>query len=327
MSNQIKAIVVKKFGNPPEMVVEERSAPVLKDGFTLVRMQSATINQLSHTIRKGEFGALPLPLVLGGEGSGEVAESGRFKPGTRVAIYGGSELGISQDGLFQQWALVEDKRILELPDALSWDEGSALTVSYLTAYLALTRTAKVQKGQTVLISGASGSVGHALVQVAKALGGQPIAVVSSADKAERVRAAGAPSVIDLSSQDLGDAVRNLTSGQGADVALDPVGGAIFGQLLGAVRQHGSLVSIGFTGGIEATVNVVDVIVQQKSVVGYSVFGEPDEAVSEALIELGKLAAQGLLKPVIDTTVSLEDFERGYSRLTSRKAVGSVIVRL
>jgi NADPH2:quinone reductase len=244
-----------------------------------------------------------------------------------VAIYGGSELGISQDGLFQQWALVEDERILELPDALNWDEGSALTVSYLTAYLALTRTAKVQKGQTVLVSGASGSVGHALVQVTKALGGQPIAVVSSADKAERVRAAGAPSVIDLSSQDLGDAVRNLTGGQGADVALDPVGGAIFGQLLGAVRQHGSLVSIGFTGGIEATVNVVDVIVQQKSVVGYSVFGEPGEVVSQALIELGKLAAQGLLKPVIDITVSLEDFERGYSRLTSRNAVGSVIVRL
>lgn len=323
----MKVIVVKKFGNPPEMVVEERAKPVLKDGFTLVRMHSATINQLSNTIRKGEFGALPLPLVLGGEGSGVVEESGRFKPGTRVAIYGGSDLGIAQDGLFQQWALVDDKRILELPDALNWDEGSALTVNYLTAYLALTGVAKVQKGQTVMVSGASGSVGHALVQVAKALGGRPIAVVSSADKAERVRAAGASAVIDLSSQDLADAVRNITDGQGADVALDPVGGAIFGQLLGAVRHRGSLVSIGFTGGKEAAVNVVDVIVQQKSVVGYSVFAESDETISQALIELGKLAAQGLLKPVIDTTVSLEDFERGYSRLTSRKAVGSVIVRL
>lgn len=323
----MKAVVLKNFGNPPEMVVEERAKPAFKDGFTLVRMRSATINQLSNTIRKGEFGELPLPHVLGGEGSGLVEESGRFKPGTRVAIYGGSELGIAQDGLFQQWALVEDKRILELPDTLDWDEGSALTVNYLTAYLALTRVARVQKGQTVLVSGASGSVGHALVQVAKALGGQPIAVVSSADKAERVRAAGASLVIDLSSQDLAGAVRDLTGGQGADVALDPVGGALFGQLLGAVRHRGSLVSIGFTGGKEAAVNVVDVIVQQKSVVGYSVFAEPDEVVSQALIELGKLAAQGQLKPVIDTTVPLEEFERGYSRLASRKAVGSVILHL
>lgn len=327
MSNKMKAIVLKKFGNPAEMVVEERPAPVAKDGFTLVRMHSATMNQLSNTIRNGHFGPLPLPLVLANEGSGEVVESGRFKPGTRVAIYGGGELGISQDGLFQQWALVEDKRILELPDALHLDEGSALTVSYITAYLALTRTAKMHKGQTVLVSGVSGLVGYALVQVAKALGGQPIAAVSCTHNAERLRAAGDFVVIDLATQDLGEAVRNLTGGQGADVALDPVGGAVFGKMLGAVRQQGSLVSIGFAAGTEATVNLVDVILGQKSVVGFNLFAQSDETVSQALVEIGKLAAQGLVKPVVDSTVSLEDFEDGYSRLTSGKAVGAVIVRL
>lgn len=323
----MKAVVVKRFGNPPEMVVEERPKPVLKDGFTLVRMHSATINQLSNTIRKGELGTMQAPLVLGNEGSGVVEESGRFKPGIRVALYGASEFGITRDGLFQQWALVEDKRILELPDVFGWDEGAALTVNYLTAYLALTRVAKLQKDQKVLVSGASGSVGHALVQVAKALGGHPIAVVSSPDKADRVRAAGAPSVIDLSSQDLVGAVHALTGGQGADVALDPVGGAVFGRLLRAVRRHGSLLSIGFTGGKEAVVDVVDLIVHEKSLAGYSLHAEPDEVVSQALIELGKLAAQGQLKPVIDSVVPLEDFERGYGRLASRKAVGSVILRL
>jgi NADPH2:quinone reductase len=75
------------------------------------------------------------PIVLGNEGSGIVEESGRFKPGSRVAIYGAGELGITQDGLYQQWVLVEDKRILELPDTLDWDEGAALTVNYLTAYI------------------------------------------------------------------------------------------------------------------------------------------------------------------------------------------------
>jgi NADPH:quinone reductase-like Zn-dependent oxidoreductase len=119
-------------------------------------------------------------------------------------------------------------------------------VNYLTAYQALTRIAKLQKNQKVLISGATGSVGHAVVQVAKALGGHPIAVVSSSEK---------------------------------------------------------------------------------SVVGYSLHAETDEEVSPALIELRALAAKGQLKPVIDSTVSIEDFERGYSRLASRKAVGSVILRL
>jgi NADPH:quinone reductase len=143
----MKAVVTKKFGSPPEMAVEERPRPTFKNGSTLVRMHSATINQLSNTIRRGELGAAKAPLVLGNEGSGVVEESGHFNPGTRVAIYGGGELGITQDGLFQQWVLIEDKVILELPDILNWDEGAALTVNYLTAYQALTRIAKLQKSE------------------------------------------------------------------------------------------------------------------------------------------------------------------------------------
>ncbi|MFB9952878.1 zinc-binding alcohol dehydrogenase family protein [Rhizobium puerariae] len=323
----MKAIVVKKFGNPPEMVVEDRHQPVPKDGFSLVRLHAATVNQLSNTLRKGEMASAPAPLVLGNEGSGVVEAGARFQPGTRVAIYGGSVLGITRDGLFQQWALVEDRRLLALPDNLNWDEGAALTVNYLTAYLALTRIAKVQPGQVVLISGASGSVGHALVQVAKALGGRPIGIASSAVKAERVRAAGAFEAIDLSTQDVGEAVHALTDGQGADVALDPVGGSLFGQLLQALRPRGTLVSIGFTGGKQAEVDVVDVIVNEKSLIGYSLHAEPDETAAQALVDIGKLAAQGLLKPVIDGTYLIEDFEQAYSRLTSREAVGSVILHL
>jgi hypothetical protein len=110
----------------------------------LVRMHSATINQLSNTVRRGGLGAAKAPLVLGNEGSGLVEESGRFKPGTRIAIYGAGELGITQDGLFQQWVIVEDRRIL--PDIINWDEGAALTVNYLTAYQSLTRIAKCAEG-------------------------------------------------------------------------------------------------------------------------------------------------------------------------------------
>jgi NADPH2:quinone reductase len=102
---------------------------------------------------------------------------------------------------------------------------------------------------------------------------------------------------------------------------------MLGQLLRSVCRRGGVVSIGFTGGKEPSFDVVDLIVYEKSVVGYSLHAETDGAVSQALIELGALAAKGQLKPVIDSTFSIEDFERGYSRLASRKAVGSVILRL
>lgn len=217
----MNAIVTKKFGSPPEMSVEERPKPTFKDGFTLVRMHAATINPFSNFLRKGELGTTKAPLILGNEGSGVVEESSRFKSGTRVAIFGGGTLGVTQDGLFQQWALVEDRRLVALPDTLDWDEGAALTVSYLTALRALTKAAKLQSGQTVLVSGATGSVWHALVQATKALGGHPIALVSSPEKAQRAKEAGVDMVIDLSSENLAEAVRRLTDGQGADVAMDP----------------------------------------------------------------------------------------------------------
>ncbi|WP_371650964.1 alcohol dehydrogenase catalytic domain-containing protein [Streptomyces mirabilis] len=96
---------------------------------------SATIDQLSNTIRRGDFGFPTAPLVLGNEGAGIVEESDRFARGTRVAVCGHSDLGVSVDGPFQQCALVRDDRLLQLPDGLDWAEGAALTVNYLTAYL------------------------------------------------------------------------------------------------------------------------------------------------------------------------------------------------
>ncbi|MER5804262.1 quinone oxidoreductase family protein [Streptomyces mirabilis] len=187
----MKAIVTRRFGNPPTMAVDERPTPAVHEGFTLVRMHSATINQLSNTIRRGDFGFPTAPLALGNEGVGIVEESDRFARGTRVAVYGRSDLGVSMDGPFQQWALAWDDRLLQLPDGLDWAEGAVLTVNYLTAYLALTKAAKVRSGQTVLVSGASGSLGHAVMQTARALGARPIALVSSAHKARRAAGAGA----------------------------------------------------------------------------------------------------------------------------------------
>lgn len=323
----MRAVVVKKYGNPPEMVIEERAQPVTKDGFTLVRMHAATINPLSNFVRRGELASTAMPLVLGNEGSGVVEESDRFRPGTRVAIFGGGTLGVTQDGLFQQWVLVENKRLMALPDLLDWDEGAALTVNYLTALGALKHSAKVQRGQTVLISGATGGVGHALMQATKALGGHPIAVVSSPEKALRAQQAGAEAVIDLSSEDLAEAMQRRTNGCGADIAMDPVGGPLLGQMLRSLAHRGRLVSIGFTAGKESLLDLVDVVVHEKSVAGYSVTFESDEELAWAIDDLAALADKGLLKPVIDSTYAMEDFERGYSRLTSRQAIGSVILRL
>ncbi|MDX3227600.1 quinone oxidoreductase family protein [Streptomyces sp. ME19-01-6] len=198
-----------------------------------------------------------------------------------MAIYGHSDLAVAVDGLFQEWALVRDDRLLELSDTLDWAEGSALMVNYLTTYLALTKTAKVRSGQIVLVSGATGGVGHAGMQTAKALGARPVGRVSSPQKARRATETGAWAVIDSASQKLDEAIAHLTDGHGVDIARDPVGGPRLGELTRSVRPGGTVMSLGFTGGTQAPVDVLDLFAG-RLVTGYGVHGDSDEEIAKGL---------------------------------------------
>ncbi|MEU3982857.1 zinc-binding alcohol dehydrogenase family protein [Streptomyces sp. NPDC026672] len=325
----MKAIVVRRFGTTPDMAVEERPIPVRKPGQALVRVRAATISPYNNAVRTGAFGPdyAKAPLVLGVEGAGVVEEGERFAPGTRVAVYGGAELGTSTDGLFQQWVAVDEDHLVVIPDSLDWAEGSALTLNYLTAHLALTKSTRVEAGQTVLIAGATGSVGHASIQTANELGARPVAVVSSPAKALRAEQAGAWAVIDRSTSNLADEVARLTDGAGVDVALDPVGGSLLGELLRTLRPHGTLVSIGFSGGMRAELQVMDLIGPETTITGVDVFLHSIAAIAPALRGMGKLAANGTLRPIIDSRFPFADFEAAYTRLASREAIGSIVIEL
>lgn len=260
----MKAIVTQAFGKPPVSVVEDRLKPVIRDGFSLVRMQAATINQLSRYIREGDVPGSITPLVLGNEGAGTIEQSTRFEPGTRVGIYGGNRLGIKEDGLFQEWVVVENHRLFELPQTLDVEVGATLSVNFLTAWRALTHSVQVHSGQTILVAGATGSVGNAVVQVAAALGLRSIALVTTAAKVDGAKAAGANEVIDLSAEpDVANAVRVLTEGRGADFAFDPVGGDVLGKLVESVAFRGTVVSLGFAGGMSPSFPAYDLIAGEK----------------------------------------------------------------
>lgn len=322
----MKALVVTKFGSQPQMAVEERPIPLMKPGYTLVKVHAATVNPLSSQVSGGIVEAANAPLVLSNDGAGVVEQSGLFKKGSRVAIYGGAQLGITEDGLQQQWVLVEDKRIIELPKDYDLDAGSALPINYVTAHQALTRVGQIRPGQTVLVSGASGALGHALIQTAVAMGANAIGIVSNAEKAERARLSGAATVINLSIQDVKEAVLEATNGEGADLAFDPVGGILLGQLLSAVRTRGAVVSIGFVGGMTANIDVADVVIYEKRVLGYDAWLETDADVAVAIDWIRKGITQGTLRPSIDSAFPIEQFAEAYIRLGSRLATGAILLR-
>lgn len=323
----MKALVAKQFGAQPVLQIEERSTPEIKPGFSLVKMHAATVNPLSNQIRIGGVPAAKAPLVLSNDGSGVIVESEHFKTGTPVAIYGGGALGITEDGLQQQFVLVEDKWIVELPVGTDLDIAAALPINYVSAYQAISRVGQLKKGQTVLISGATGSLGHALIQLVNALGATPIGVVSTSGKIANALDSGAKHVIDLSAQDMVSTVLDLTQGKGVDLAFDTVAGEVLGQLMKCLKTRGAVVSIGFAGGFTSEIDIVDVVVYEKKLLGFDAHLETDEDVEHVFHVLKILLEKGKIKPRIDSVFPLEEYDQAYRHLTSRQAQGTILLRL
>lgn len=322
----MKALVAKQLGAQSVLQIEERSTPQTKPGFTLVKMHAATVNPLSNQIRQGAVPAAKAPLVLSNDGSGVVVESDLFKAGTAVAIYGGGTLGITEDGLQQEFVLVENKWIVELPENTDLDVAAALPINYVSAYQAINRVGQFKAGQTVLISGATGSLGHALIQLVNALGGTPIGVVSTSGKVAKALESGAKHVVDLSSQDMLSAVMEMTEGKGVDLAFDTVAADVLGLLMKCLKTRGAVVSIGFAGGVTSEIDIVDVVVYEKKLLGFDAHLETDEDVEHVFHVLKILLEQGKIKPRIDSVFPLEEYDDAYQHLTSRQAQGTILVK-
>ncbi len=323
----MKALVAKQFGTQPVLQIEDRSIPQVKPGFTLVKMHAATVNPLSNQIRLGGVPAARAPLILSNDGSGIVVESDQFKQGIPVAIYGGGALGITEDGLQQEYALVENKWVVELPVDTDLNVAAALPINYVSAYQAISRVGQLKKGQTVLISGATGSLGHALIQLVNALGATPIGVVSTCGKIANALESGAKHVVDLSSQDMISTVMDLTEGQGVDLAFDTVAGQVLGQLMKCLKTRGAVVSIGFAGGFTSEIDIVDVVVYEKKLLGFDAHLETDEDVEQVFEVLKVLLENGKIKPRIDSVFPLEEYDEAYQHLISRQAQGTILLQL
>lgn len=168
-----------------------------------------------------------LPLVLGNEGAGIIESGTTFPKGSRVMIFG-DNLGRGKDGTYQEYIVVPESYLFRLPDSFSFEEGAAFPSSYVTAYLALTRAGRIKAGEWVTVPGEAGSVGYAAMQISKALVAKPIAIVSSTEKAEKMKEVAENRVVDLSKENVKEGIYRITGDHGADLILGTIGG-VFGQ--------------------------------------------------------------------------------------------------
>jgi len=305
----MRAIQVTTLDGPKAVQLVDVPEPDPGTG-VLVDVHIAGVNFPDVLMSRGEYQMKPpLPFVPGSEVAGTRVDNGQ-----RVA-------GFSVLGGYAERAVCDPKTLFPLPDNVSFEAGAALLMNYLTVDFALVRRADLQPGQTVLVHGAAGGIGVATIQLAKVLGAEVIAVVSTEAKGEIARRAGADEVL------LAEGFLDAAKGR-VDVVMDPVGGDRFTDSLRSLRPEGKLLVVGFTGGSIPEVKVNRLLLNNISVVGVG-WGawwmtRPDY-LQEQWDRLLPHLEDGSLQPLVGNTYPLADAAEALLELDERRALAKVLL--
>lgn len=341
----MKAVVIEGFGGPEVLKPAVLPDPVPGPGEVLLRVKACALNHLDIWIRNGiPAYKIKLPHVLGCDVAGEVVAAGPAtcaKPGQRFAVSPGRSCGrcdfclAGQDnqcasygmigaqagpGGYAELLRVPEAYLLPLPESLSFEQGAAYPLTFLTVWHMLMTLGRCGPDQWVLVMGAGSGVGVAAIQVAKLSGARVIAASTSEDKLERAKALGADAVIHHPPQDLVKQTLKLTSAAMADVVVEHVGPAVFDACLKCLKPGGRLVTCGATTGPAVQVDLRYVFSRQLQILG-SKMGTQAE-----MRRVARLVAQGKLKPVVDRSFALAEARQAHEYLAAQKQFGKVLLK-
>jgi NADPH2:quinone reductase len=317
----------EQFSGYEALKLVELPKPTVSDGRVLVRITAAGVTPLDHTILFGNFHTTKVPLVLGNEGAGVVEEGGGtdFPAGSRVMFWG--TYGSFEDGTYSEWMAVRKEDLCLIPDGVDDVSAAGIPVAYLTAQVALT-LAGFRTGKTVLAPAIGGSVGNAVTQLARALGAKhAISSTTNHAKAEQAKALGFNEIIDTSLEKLGDGVRRVTDGRGADIVIDGIGGEVLTEALGALASGGSLITLGYSASRKTTIDVTNLIVPQTSIRGFNMFSQPQAAVADAWSSTVSLLQSGAIKPIVAKTFPLAEAADALRYLIEGRPFGRVVLTI
>ncbi|WP_120636120.1 NADPH:quinone oxidoreductase family protein [Ruegeria sp. EL01] len=297
--------------------------PVPKADQVRIAIKACGLNFADLLMQKGTYQDTPqTPFTLGMEIAGVVDAVGagvsHLKRGDRVAIYSG------QDGLAEYGCFGAD-RAIPLPTSTSFEAAAAIQIAYGTSHIALDHRARLQAGETLLVTGAAGGVGLTAVEIGKLMGATVIAQARGEDKLAVARAAGADHLIDAS-EDLRDRVRALG---GADVVYDAIGGDVFKAAFRATNPEGRLLPIGFAGGDVPQIPANHLLVKNLTVIGFYIGGYLNfrpEIVRDSFETLFRWHTEGRIKPHISHVLPLQDVADGMLLLKERKSTGKIVVK-
>ncbi|MEV6010811.1 NADPH:quinone oxidoreductase family protein [Streptomyces sp. NPDC051976] len=325
----MKAWRVHENGEPREaMRLDEVPTPEPGPGEVLLRVRAAGVNFPDAMLCRGQYQIRPpLPFTPGVEMCGEVVALGEgvtgLEPATRVITPAALPAGA-----FAEYAVVPAAGVFPAPDALDDAEAAALHIGYQTGWFGLHRRAALRPGETLLVHAAAGGVGSAAVQLGKAAGATVIGVVGGPDKAKAARDLGADIVVDRHSEDFVAVVKEATSGRGANVVYDPVGGDAYTRSTKCIAFEGRIVVVGFTSGTIPAPGLNHALVKNYAILGlhWGLYNTHDPvAVRHAHDELCRLAAAGDVKPFVSERLALGAAADAVQRVADGTTVGRLVV--
>jgi NADPH:quinone reductase len=318
----MKAIVVHEFGAPEVMKLEEFPTPKAGAGQAVVRIHAAGVNPFDTYMRAGTYAIKPqLPYIPGGEGAGVVHAVGegvtRFKVGDRVYV------GHPVTGTYAEYTLALESQLHRLPEKTSFNQGAGIYVAWGTAYHALYHHAHARASETLLVHGASGGVGIAAVQIARAMGMTIIGTAGTDKGLELVRREGAHHAFNHRTAGYTDAVLKATNGRGVDVVLEMLANVNLAADLKLLARFGRVIIIGSRGDI--TITPRDLMARTSSVRGFVLWGisEADEADVHAGLYAG--LENGTVRPIVGKELPLGEAPRAHKDVMEPGAHGKIIL--
>jgi|CXWL01.1.fsa_nt_gi propanol-preferring alcohol dehydrogenase len=339
----MKALVVKEFGGP--LILEDVPIPQPKPDEALVRVKACAVDQFDLTIRDGKFAqAIKPPIILGHEIAGVVEAVGSHVTAVSVGDRVTSTLyltcgkcrycltgreticadfkgyvGIHTPGAYAEYTTIPEVNLVKLPDSISFAHGSVISNAIGTPFHALTKRARLQPNERVIITGAGGGVGCHAVQLARMMGAFVMAVDIGEEKLALARNLGADTVFDASSGDFSVAAREWSNGEGADVIIELVGTKTFESSIKSLARGGRMVIIGSHTGTTLTVSPQAMIANEWEILGSR------NASKRELVEVVNLVAEGRIKPIVTGMYPLEEAEALHQRLRKQEIIGRVVL--
>jgi NADPH2:quinone reductase len=318
----MKAIVVREFGEPEVMKLEEVPTPEPSGSQVLVKIAAAGVNPVDTYLRTGIHAHAPnLPYTPGKDGAGTVEavgpEAKRFNTGDRVYTAG------SISGTYAEFSLCREEDVGRLPDNVSFEQGAGAWTPYATSYRALFQKARAASGEDVLIHGASGGVGIAATQWGKNAGLNVIGTASSDEGKQLVKDQGAEAVFDHTDEDhLGD-IREFTNGKGVEVIIEMLANVNLERDFEALAMYGRIVIVGNRGSLQFTPR--QAMTKDATLFGMSLFNSSQDDRDEIHESIYKGLSAGFLSPVVRESIPLSKASHSHHQVIDNKAFGKIVL--